>query len=85
MQHQMVQLRPEDRLLVRARVELARLFSKVIERRRESGEKGNDVLQVLPQLRLPPPSRNPQHAAFAYLVITVLRQRVHNLCSGTWD
>jgi hypothetical protein len=30
----------------RARKELARLFSKVVQRRRASGEKGNDVLQT---------------------------------------
>ena len=33
-------------MLCRAREELARLFSKVVQRRRASGEKGNDVLQT---------------------------------------
>lgn len=52
----MEQLRSRGRLLARARMELARLFSKVIERRRESGEKGNDVLQVWDHHASPSPS-----------------------------
>ena len=38
----------------RARTELARLFSKVVQRRRASGEKGNDVLQTFIDSRCTP-------------------------------